>query len=31
MSSLSGKDFAWGESGEFEWDVIDFAEHMNWD
>jgi hypothetical protein len=31
MTSLSGKDFAWGESGEFEWDVMDFAEHMNWD
>ena len=31
MSSISGKDFPWGESGVFEWDVMDFAEHMNWD
>jgi hypothetical protein len=31
MSSVSGKDFPWGESGIFEWDVMEFAEHMNWD
>jgi len=24
MSSVSGKDFLWGESGLFEWDVMDF-------
>ena len=29
MSSISGKDFPWGESGIFEWDVMDFAELMN--
>ena len=27
MSSLSGKDFPWGESGIFEWDVMEFAEN----
>jgi hypothetical protein len=31
MTSISGKDFPWGESGVFEWDVMDFIEHMNWD
>jgi hypothetical protein len=30
MSSVSGKDFTWGESGIFEWDVMEFIEHMNW-
>jgi hypothetical protein len=30
MSSVSGKDFPWGESGGFEWDVMEFAEnYMN--
>jgi len=29
MSSANGKDFAWGESGTFHWDVMDFAEQMN--
>ena len=31
MTSLTGKNFSWGESGEFEWDVMDFAEQANWD
>jgi hypothetical protein len=31
MSSQSGKDFPWGESGTFHWDVMEFAEQMNWD
>jgi hypothetical protein len=31
MSSVSGKDFPWGESGSFKWDVMDFIERMNWD
>ena len=31
MTSFSGKDFPWGESGVFEWDVMDFAEQVNWD
>lgn len=31
MSSVSGKDFPWGESGVFEWDVMEFAEQMNWE
>ena len=31
MTSLSGKDFPWDESGVFEWDVMEFIEHMNWD
>jgi hypothetical protein len=29
MSSVSGKDFPWGESGEFVWGVMEFAEQMN--
>jgi hypothetical protein len=29
MSSLNGKDFSWGESGTFHWDVMEFAEQMN--
>ena len=31
MTSISGKDFPWGESGMFEWDVMEFIENMNWD
>jgi len=31
MTSKSGKDFPWGESRVFEWDVMDFIEHLNWD
>ena len=31
MSSVSGKDFTWGESEKFNWDVMEFIEHMNWD
>ena len=30
MSAVSGKDFPWGESGVFVWDVMEFAEMMNW-
>ena len=29
MSSVSRKDFPWGESGFFKWDVMEFAEQMN--
>ena len=28
MHSVSGKDFPWGESGVFKWDVMEFAEQM---
>ena len=31
VSSVNGKDFPWGESGVFKWDVMDFIEHMNWE
>jgi hypothetical protein len=31
MSSISGKDFPWGESGQLNWDVMEFIEHVNWD
>jgi hypothetical protein len=31
MSSVSGKDFTWGESGQLNWDVMEFIEHINWD
>jgi hypothetical protein len=29
MRSVSGKDFLWGESGGFKWDVMEFAEQMS--
>jgi hypothetical protein len=28
MSSVSGKDFPWGELGVFKWDVMEFVESM---
>lgn len=28
MTSLTGKDFPWRESGVFEWDVMEFAKWM---
>ena len=31
ISSVDGKDFSWGEVGTFHWDVMEFAEQMNWD
>jgi hypothetical protein len=31
MRSANRKDFPWGESGIFNWDVMDFIEHMKWD
>jgi hypothetical protein len=31
MQLTTRKDFSWGESGHFEWDVMEFAEQMNWD
>jgi hypothetical protein len=32
ITTQDGKDFPWGEAGKgFEWDVMDFAEQMNWD
>jgi hypothetical protein len=32
ITSQNGKDFPWGEAGNgLEWDVMDFAEQMNWD
>lgn len=32
INSQNGKDFPWGESGSgYEWDLMDFIEHMNWD
>ena len=31
MTSISGKDFPWDQSGKFEWDVMEYIEHMNWD
>jgi hypothetical protein len=30
IRSATGKDFPWGESGVFVWDVMDFSEHMKW-
>ena len=31
VHAANGKDFPWGESGVFVWDVMEFAEQMNWD
>ena len=31
MRSASGKNFPWGEVGTFHWDLMEFAEQMNWD
>jgi hypothetical protein len=28
MSSQNGKDFPWGESGIFEWDVMEYAANI---
>ena len=29
IASVDGKDFSWGESGTFHWDVMEFAKQMN--
>jgi hypothetical protein len=29
MESTTRKDFPWGESGHFEWDVMEFVQQMN--
>lgn len=31
IETVSGKDFTWGKSGTYQWDVMEFIEHMNWD
>jgi hypothetical protein len=31
ISSVNRKDFPWSEPGIFNWDVMEFAEQMNWD
>jgi len=31
ISTLNGKDFPWGKTGGFQWDVMEFVEEMNWD
>ncbi len=30
ISTLDGKDFPWGRANGFQWDVMEFAEMMNW-
>ena len=30
ISTLDGKDFPWGRAKELRWDVMEFAEMMNW-
>ena len=30
ISTTDGKDFPWGRVNGFEWDVMEFAEMMNW-
>jgi hypothetical protein len=31
ISTLDGKDFPWGRANYLQWDVMEFAEQMNWD
>jgi len=31
ISTQDGKDFPWGRANGFQWDVMEFAEIMNWD
>jgi hypothetical protein len=31
IETVSGKDFTWGRAGTYQWDVMEFIEHMNWD
>ncbi len=31
ISTEDGKDFPWGRANGFQWDVMEFAEMMNWD
>ena len=31
IKTQSGKDFNWGKANGYEWDVMEFIEHMNWD
>jgi hypothetical protein len=31
IETASGKDFTWGRTGTFQWDVMEFIEQMNWD
>jgi len=30
ITTSDGKDFPWGRADGFQWDVMDFAEEMNW-
>lgn len=31
IKTVTGKDFTWGRAGTYQWDVMEFIEHMNWD
>jgi hypothetical protein len=31
ISTQDGKDFPWGRANGFQWDVMEFAEMMDWD
>ena len=31
IETTSGKDFTWGRTGSYQWDVMEFIEQMNWD
>ena len=31
IATQDGKDFPWGRSNGFQWDVMEFAEMMDWD
>jgi len=31
ISTQDGKDFPWGRANGYHWDVMEFAEMMNWD
>ncbi len=31
ITTTNRKEFPWGKAGSFQWDVMEFAEMMNWD
>ena len=31
IETQSGKDFGWGRADTYQWDVMEFIEHMDWD
>ncbi len=31
IETVTGKDFTWGRTSTYQWDVMEFIERMNWD